>query len=520
MKKTESARIAFGILIGALLCSSIAGTTTNASGGSTSVETGGYGHTIVWIGAEDGNVHMYYLGPDDEYGTLDSPYEGEYRLTSGIATREHPKISGDEIIWEDSRNGNIDIYGYHLGPDGIPDTGDDPQEGEHPIVVGPSNSSRPSIFGDTIVYRDDRDGDLQIFMYNILFGKEWRITSNPPSKSQPDIYGDTIVWWDARNGYNDIYMYKLGPDLQPFTNDDPREGEYRVTMAENMECNTRIYGSRIVYQNTSKIEGYNEDIFMYDLGPDGIPFTRDTGEGVYPIAVHPGLQVNPLIYDTKIVWDDFTDGLHLYDIETSNEQKISPPPSPMSLVSFDDNLLIGGPFRTYPDVWIFNLETDVPDGDGIPNYLDPDDDGDGIPDVNDPDPWDPYNFPDFVEYDPAFSRIAYNPPGLGPIRVASIDFGIKGVRTAERMFITVGIENTLSVQTYKAMVHGTLRYEGQVVGTFADLTDRTGEVAFRYPHGQPRLPDGTYTFTVDWISRSECWYLSRMNLESEDSLTL
>lgn len=41
------------------------------------------------------------------------------------------------------------------------------------------------------------------------FADERQITTNPSSQSNPDIYGDKIVWQDKRNGNWDIYLYDL-----------------------------------------------------------------------------------------------------------------------------------------------------------------------------------------------------------------------------------------------------------------------------------------------------------------------
>ena len=40
-----------------------------------------------------------------------------------------------------------------------------------------------------------------------------QITTNGSSQSEPAIYGDRIVWRDDRNGNSDIYMATIGPSL-------------------------------------------------------------------------------------------------------------------------------------------------------------------------------------------------------------------------------------------------------------------------------------------------------------------
>ena len=67
----------------------------------------------------------------------------------------------------------------------------------------------PAIYDDRIVWQDNRNGNWDIFMYDLPNKKESQITANELDQVGPIIYGDRIVWEDGRNGSSDIYMCNL-----------------------------------------------------------------------------------------------------------------------------------------------------------------------------------------------------------------------------------------------------------------------------------------------------------------------
>ncbi|WP_095642876.1 PKD domain-containing protein [Methanosarcina spelaei] len=64
-----------------------------------------------------------------------------------------------------------------------------------------------AIYGDRIVWTDSRNGNSDIYMYDLSTHNETQITTRESYDFSPDIYGDRIVWNDYRNGNGDIYMY-------------------------------------------------------------------------------------------------------------------------------------------------------------------------------------------------------------------------------------------------------------------------------------------------------------------------
>jgi TolB protein len=53
------------------------------------------------------------------------------------------------------------------------------------------------------------DENYELSVYDILTAKKFQITKNVSKDSIPAIYEDKIVWHNSRNGNDDIYMYNL-----------------------------------------------------------------------------------------------------------------------------------------------------------------------------------------------------------------------------------------------------------------------------------------------------------------------
>ena len=98
-----------------------------------------------------------------------------------------------------------------------------------------------TIYGDRIVWQDNRNGNFDIYMYNLSTSKETQITTNESIQWCPSIYGDRIVWTDMRNGnwdIADIYMYDLSTSK-----------ETQITTNKSDRAYPVIYGDKIVRNN-------------------------------------------------------------------------------------------------------------------------------------------------------------------------------------------------------------------------------------------------------------------------------
>jgi beta propeller repeat protein len=77
----------------------------------------------------------------------------------------NPRIDGEFVVWQDERNGNMDIYGYNLS------TGT-----EFPICTELHEQNKPHVSGTTVVWEDERhswwEEELNYWFYGYDLSKE------------------------------------------------------------------------------------------------------------------------------------------------------------------------------------------------------------------------------------------------------------------------------------------------------------------------------------------------------------
>ncbi|MFH1100979.1 MAG: C25 family cysteine peptidase [Methanobacteriota archaeon] len=214
-----------------------------------------YDTKIVWEDRRNGasNIYFYDLGSDGLYGTDDD--SGEIRMTYNNY-QDNPDIDGNKIVWT-SIGYTMGVFLYDLGPDGIYGTDDDSETVQ--ITTSESVPCDATINGTKIVWTDYRDGQWDIYLYELgsdgVYGTdddsgEVQITTAPSSDETPSISGNKIIWKGDRNEnptiyINDLFFYDLGLDGIYGTDDD--SGEIQLTKNEYLIKGQGIYGNKIVH---------------------------------------------------------------------------------------------------------------------------------------------------------------------------------------------------------------------------------------------------------------------------------
>ena len=174
-----------------------------------------------------------------------------YQITDNPANQDNPIINGNYIVWQDDRNGNWDIYLFDLKT-----------SSELQITDNENDQVTPKLYGDIIVWKDMRNQigvpknfplnyNSDIFYYNISSKQEFQLTTNNQAQFAPDIYNKYIIWLDYRAGNVEVYMYNLDTQL-----------ESKISKNEKNITLTKIFKDTIIWRGE---EGNRSLLFKYDI---------------------------------------------------------------------------------------------------------------------------------------------------------------------------------------------------------------------------------------------------------------
>lgn len=201
-------------------------------------------------------------------------------------------MDGDYIVWSDDRNGNLDIYGYQIST-----------ATEFPISTAAGSQHSPKVSGDYVVWQDNRNGNDDIYAYQFSTNTEFAITTAAQKQRYPQIDGDYVVWQDERNGGADIYAYQISTSSELSIS----------TQAGVEEWEPQVSGDYIVWQS-------------YDNGFSDIHGYRISTASQFVVSQANGGQDMPALSDDYVVWVDNRNGnddIYAYKLATGQEILVS-----------------------------------------------------------------------------------------------------------------------------------------------------------------------------------------------------
>jgi len=181
----------------------------------------------------------------------------EIPICTNNATQRNPKIWGNYVVWQDNRNGNWDVYMYDLE-----------KHEETQLTSGINYSSGATINNGKIVWLEAKNEEKgNLILYDINKKTKTNITEYVKSGwGHHDLWGDNVIW--TKNTILSIYNIK-------------RKTEYNLEMVNlSLISGIDIWENRIVVAGLARNGG--EDIYLveFELPPDDTPSDSISGKAV------------------------------------------------------------------------------------------------------------------------------------------------------------------------------------------------------------------------------------------------
>lgn len=290
------------------------------------------GNRVVYADTRNGNTDIY---------CYDLTTGDESRITTEPALQFNPAISGDVIVWEDWRDwGNASrIYAYDLST---------PARRPWLISASPHAAEKPAISGRTVVWQywsESGENKYSVWSYDLGTGVQAKVDSAAGNQQNPSISGDKVVWQDDRSGHSEIWMARPNANPADLTSDSSAN-------ATNPSVSGQ-YVAWLDYRNAASVEVYARDLFTGVLSVritnDSVAQGRPTASGTrvvwadnssgnsdvycydfraqhtWPLTTNAASQISPLISADKVAWQDARSGSNqIYLGELATPRVVAP----------------------------------------------------------------------------------------------------------------------------------------------------------------------------------------------------
>jgi predicted lipoprotein with Yx(FWY)xxD motif len=281
---------------------------------------GGGGSIIVWQDYRNGAADIY-TQKINAAGVAYWTSDGIPVCTSASSEYSPTAVSdgsgGTIITWQDNRSGNYDIYAQRISALGTPIW----TVNGISVCTASGNQEIPQIASDgaggaIIVWRDQRDGDYDLYMQRISSSGSIRWSSNgiPLCNAANDQFlpaivtysgGIMLAWPDGRGGNTDIYAQKVNLN----GNDEWTANGVAVCLESSKQNHVQLTsdgsgGAIITWRD--RRPGLTYDIYAQRIASNGTP--QWTADGV-AVCTEPNDQNRPGITGDGIggaiiAWED------------------------------------------------------------------------------------------------------------------------------------------------------------------------------------------------------------------------
>jgi beta propeller repeat protein len=198
--------------------------------------------------AISGNIVVFtdYRNADTDVYYVDLATGVEHSVIVAPGNQELTGVSGSRIVYTDYRTADVVLFDIATG------TTTNLTRADKDAAGRAFSSIDPAISGDLVAWQDSRDGNQEIYAMNLATGEERRVTDSVDIDSKPSVSGTLIVWQRcAAGGTCDIWAYDWATGATTQITDTPASNER----------NPNIVGTKIVYQDdrtgTSDIDLYD-----------------------------------------------------------------------------------------------------------------------------------------------------------------------------------------------------------------------------------------------------------------------
>lgn len=174
---------------------------------------------VVWRETRDGNYEIFYKRSPDQGMT----WGPDTNLTQASGSSETPCIAviGSilHVLWFDNRDGGAyEIYYKRSTDQGLTWESDVRLTDDPGVSFGPCAVTKDSMVH--VIWQDSRDGNWELYYkrsvdYGLTWGPDTRLTNASETSESPSVAASAnnvhVVWWDNRDGNYEIY-YKVSSD--------------------------------------------------------------------------------------------------------------------------------------------------------------------------------------------------------------------------------------------------------------------------------------------------------------------
>ena len=199
---------------------------------SNSVEPAVGGRIVAWQDNRDGNYEIY---------AMDLASGEERRISNSPDSDQRPAVDNGKIVWQRCyATSTCDIYAYDWA------TGTTTE-----VAITPNGDERiPDIYGSRIVYEALRDGEKDIYLYNLDTKEENRL-SLPGQQGNPAIWGNNVAFDDLSSGLYHVRLWNI-----------PTNAVFDIKTAAGQQFLNDIWGNRVVYTDD---RGGQLDIYLAEF---------------------------------------------------------------------------------------------------------------------------------------------------------------------------------------------------------------------------------------------------------------